>query len=128
MITRTYNISDIPYLREEFPGVDTEEWVSNKDNIALTDGSGNYSMFEKGSDGVYTGHYFFESRGRQALRVAREMLDFAFNECGLNIIRGITPLTHLGARWLSRQLGFKSYGIIQPGNGPCELFILVKEQ
>jgi hypothetical protein len=116
-----------PYLKD-FGGFEPVSWLENHDNVALTDEKGNVSLFEKGSDGVYTGHYFFVVRGKAALVLAREMLDVFFEESGAKAIRGLTPLTNLGARWMSRQLGFKGYGVVHTLTGPCELFILTKER
>lgn len=104
------------------------EWLSRPENIAITDGCGNWSLFELSSDGIYTGHYFFVVRGKVAKKLALEMLDFFFDNTGVKVLRGLTPLQKLGARWMSRQLGFKGYGVVQTANGPCELFILTKER
>lgn len=125
MIYRSYDISNVKYLREEFPCVDTRKWISLQDNIALTNGI-DYAMFEKGSDGIYNGHYFFEVRGKEAVRVAKEMLEFAFTKVGIKAIRGLTPLSNLKARWMSRRLGFKGNGVVNTDAGPCELFILTQ--
>lgn len=114
------------YMAELF-GFDPVEWLSIPDNLALTDDSGNWSLFEKGADGVYTGHYFFVIRGKAALTLAKEMLDFIDKETDIKVLRGLTPLTKLGARWMSRQLGFNSHGVVHTVNGPCELFIKMKE-
>jgi len=114
--------------RYELIGFEPREWITIKDNIALIDAENNYAMFEKGDDGYYTGHYFFNARGRKALRIAKAMLYFLFSHTDIKVVRGLTPLQKLGARWMSRQLGFKSYGVVHTQSGPCELFILVKEQ
>lgn len=108
-------------------GFEPEEWLSHPLNLALSDGDGNVSLFELGSDGIYTGHYFFIVRGKAAKRVATEMLAFFFDNTDAKAIRGLTPLTNLGARWMSRQIGFKGHGVVQTDNGPCELFIITKE-
>lgn len=104
-------------------GFEPDEWLRTTENICLSDGKGNVSLFEKGSDGIYTGHYFFVIRGKAARTLASEMLDVFFAETDARILRGLTPLTKLGARWMSRQLGFEGHGVVQTGNGPCELFI-----
>lgn len=116
-----------PYL-EDYGGFEPKAWLEDQTNLAYTDGRGNVSLFERGSDGVYTGHYFFVVRGKAALVLAREMLSCFWEESGAKAIRGLTPLTNLGARWMSRQLGFKSYGIVCRDDGPCELFILIRNE
>lgn len=115
-----------PY-QDKMKGFIPSSWLENKNNIALTDGT-NLALFEKSSDDIYTGHYFFKVRGREALQIADQMLEFFFENTNINIIRGLTPLTKLGARWLSRQLGFKGMGVIDADtNDPCELFILTRD-
>lgn len=85
-------------------------------------------MFEKSSDGIYTGHYFFVVRGKAALKLAKGMLNFFFENTNEKVLRGLTPLTNLAARWMSRQLGFKGHGVVHTASGPCELFIITKER
>lgn len=133
MIERTKNAKDLadvtePY-RNELLGFEPENWLANSNNIALTDGLKNFSLFEFELDGIYTGHYFFgNARGREALAIAKEMVREAFSNHPIKVIRGLTPLEKLGARWLSRQTGFTSHGVVQTTTGPCELFILSKDE
>lgn len=115
-----------PY-RDKMYGFEPDEWLANGFNLALTDGGGNIALFELSADGIYTGHYFFVVRGKAAKKLAIEMLTYFFDTTDAKVLRGLTPLTNLGARWMSRQIGFKGLGIIQTDNGPCELFILMKE-
>lgn len=131
MIDRSFDVEEVervtePY-RHELLGFHPKEWLDDMQNYCFSDGAGNISLFERGSDGIYTGHYFFAVRGREALKLGKEMLTRVFEETSIKVIRGLTPLQKLGARWMSRQLGFKSYGVVGTDNGPCELFILIKE-
>jgi len=132
MITRTKDVETVvkavSQYRERILGFYPEEWLSNDDNIALVDEFGNVSLFEWNYPGVYTGHYFFLVRGKEALALSREILRIVFTGYGVKVIRGITPLKHLGARWMTKKLGFKSYGIVHTPNGPEELFVLTKEE
>lgn len=114
-----------PYL--PIMGLNPQEWLKNDCNVCLTDCLGNLCMFEKVAPSVFDGHYFFKVRGKNALDLAKKMLNKFVLEFSPKIIKGLTPLEHLGARWMSRQLGFKSYGVVQTPVGPCELFILTKE-
>ena len=114
-----------PY-RHEMMGFDPDAWLNEKDNLVISDGCGNISMFEKGSDGLYTGHYFFVVRGKAALSLAKTMVEFFFSQTDAKAIRGLTPLTKLAARWMSRQIGFKGHGVVHTPNGPCELFIMTR--
>lgn len=130
MIERTFSVSLVadatePY-KDELDGFDPLSWMYHGDNIALTDGE-NVSLFGRLSDGIYTGHYFFVARGKAAVKVSFEMLDYLFKETDIQIIRGLTPLHKLGARWMNRRLGFKGVGAIDTPQGPCELFVLTKK-
>lgn len=109
--------------RDTLMGFDPDSWITNTDNVAYWDGE-NLALFEKGSDGVYTGHYFYVVRGKAAKKLALETLDIFFKEMGVDVVRGLTPLHNKAARWMSRQLGFKSAGPINTPNGYCELFVM----
>lgn len=132
MVYRTFDIEELgeamwPH-RDEVEGFEPVEWLNNQMNIALTNGEGDYGLFEYGSDGVYTGHYFFVKRGREAKALAIEMLQTMFGKYNLPFIRGLTPVENLGAKWMSRQLGFTSWGVVDTGVDLCELFIQTQEE
>lgn len=114
-----------PYRDTDY-NFDVDEFITGDGNLALTDGEGNWGLFSLTSDGVYTGHYFFEVRGRAAITLGREMLDYFFRETGEKALRGVTPLTNLKARWMSRQLGFEGHGVVKLDDEYCELFIMTR--
>jgi hypothetical protein len=118
----------VSQYRERILGFYPKEWLEDTANIALVDEKGNVALFEHNYPGVYTGHYFFSVRGKEALSLSKEILRIVFTDYNVKAIRGITPLKHLGARWMTKQLGFKSYGIVHTPNGPEELFVLTKEE
>lgn len=126
---RTHELSDIlPFIKPYLPklqGMYPEEWIGQDRNIALLD-DGDLALFEEESPGIYYGHYFFVSRGRAARVKGNRFLDELFTNHGAEIVKGLTPVENLGAKWMSRQLGFKSFGVVTPENIPCELFILSK--
>lgn len=133
MVGRTYDASLVAPAILEFLKtedlVDPIEWISNPDNIVLQNDSGDLALFEKGIKDIYSGHYFFKSRGRQAIEAGHEFLDNVFNTCyNIPILMGLIPLTHLGARWLTKRLGFTSYGIIRSSVRPYEMFIITKKE
>lgn len=110
------------FLKGERDDFDPIDWVSDHANIALVKG-GDLAIFEHELPGVVTGHYYFESRGRSAINIGQDFLGEVFDE-GVQIIRGLTPLTNLGARWMSRRLGFTSHGVVMVLNDPHELFTM----
>lgn len=108
--------------------VDPIEWLSNPDNIVLINDKDDLALFEKGVRHIYTGHYYFKSRGREAIKSGQEFLDEFFNSCyNINVLTGLVPLEHLGARWLTRKLGFTSHGVVQIDKY-YELFIITKKE
>lgn len=113
----------------EITGFDPSDWSDNLNNWALSNDNGDIALFEYEYDGVYSGHYFFFSRGKEAVKAAKSLLKsfWTMNE-DAKVIRGLTPLENLGARWMNKQLKFKSYGVIKTSVGPCELVILTKEE
>lgn len=116
------------FLKSEFL-VDPIEWVSNPANIVLQNDRGDLALFEPGIKHIYTGHYYFKSRGRAALTAGQEFLDELFNTCyNIRVITGMVPQEHLSAKWMSRRLGFMSHGDMELNNQHYELFILTKEE
>lgn len=118
------------FLKDQENSVDLIDWVADKSNIALVNEHGDLALFEKTMKDNYTGHYFFKSRGRKAINAGRDFLDEIFNTCyNIPILLGLCPLGNLGARWMSRQLGFTSYGAIDYINDKkYEMFIITKEE
>lgn len=117
-----YEMTDNLYDLEFF-----EDWASDLFNVALKNDNDDVAMFEYVKEGLYTGHYFFNSRGKMALQEAKKLLDEIFSYPEVEVIQGFTPLTKLGARWMSRQIGFASHGVILL-NEPCEYFILTRSE
>jgi hypothetical protein len=111
--------------RPEAP-FDPIAWIAHQPNIALINDNGDVALFEGENRPLVTGHYHFNSRGRQAINAGKSFLDEVFS-LNVRVIRGLTPLTNLGARWMSRQLGFTSHGVINTDTGPHELFMLTCE-
>ncbi len=133
MISRTYDANLVAPAIKHFLNsedlVDPIDWLSNPDNIVLINERGDMALFEKGVKHIYSGHYFFKSRGRAAITAGREFLDELFNTCyNIHVLTGLVPITHLGARWLTRQLGFTSHGVVDYiDNKHYELFILTQK-
>lgn len=118
----------LPTLDKDVSRLNLIETFSNPRTILLVSDDRDYSLFEWFNDSVYTGHYFFRSRGREAKKVGREMISYLFKTYPfIQMIRGLTPLEYLGARWMNKQLKFKSHGIVQTDCGPHELVMLTKE-
>lgn len=111
--------------------VDPIDWLANPTNIVLENELGDMCLFEYAftDKTVYSGHYFFKSRGRQAIVSSRNFLDELFNSgYNVNVLLGMVPLTNKAARWITRQIGFKSYGYEEVRGTEYELFIMTKKE
>lgn len=84
------------------------------------------SLFEEKSKGIYFGHYFFRSQGRDALVSAKEILNFAFNDVVKTVI-GMTPTENKKALWFTRQLGFTMMDVVSSELGDLQISMLTKE-
>lgn len=133
MITRNYDPDALwatmfPY-ENELKGFHPKEWLEDEQNVCLTDGNGNFTLFQRFMPEVVMGHYFLKVRGREALNLCKEFLKEIFTgPYNVSIIQGITPHNKLGALWMNKQLGFKSAGTVETEIGPHELVVLSKLQ
>ncbi len=101
------------------------EWFEIPGNICLVDDN-DFALFTLEYPGFYWGHYCFESRGKEAKQKGLFFLREMFTKHGAKLIGGLTPIENKPARWMTRQLGFKSYGFQETPVGVCELFIKEK--
>jgi hypothetical protein len=129
---RTYNAEKLQQVAEphseDWIGFDADELLSNPLNICLTnEEESDFSLFEYDRAGIYTGHFIYTSRGKAALRFGQKCLEVIFSDFPVTLIKGLTPVEHLGARWLSRKLGFQSFGVIDTIKGPHELVMLTRK-
>lgn len=116
-------ISLYPQAKE----LDCDKWVGDTNNIMLRSGDST-GIFAYEYPGLYTGHYFFRVRGREAINLAKEMLDEMFNKYDAKAIRGLTKTNNKPALWITRQLGFKSCGLVITENGEHEMFVLTRNK
>ena len=107
--------------------IDLVQWLLDYNNIALTNGD-DYCLFELDSPGVYSGHYFCNNHGRKVIDFSKECLNYIFTETPCRVLKGLTPEDKKAAKWMSRQVGFTSYGIVTTDLGPHTLFILTKKE
>lgn len=132
---RTYDIDKVTaavtQYAEEVVGFDPEQWLEDANNIALINENNDIALFEKQQDLRRTvcGHYFFFSRGKEAIKAARQFLEEIFSEAYLvETITGLTPENHKGALWMNKKLGFQEHGLVDTVIGPCRFVLLTKQQ
>lgn len=130
---RTFDTSLITKATQQYSkeivGLNVEEWVKNELNIALTNDNGDVAMFESQPffPDIVFGHYFFFSRGKDAVKASHKFLKELFiNYYPIGII-GFTPEEHKGALWLNRHLGFKDHGRVDTIIGPCRFVVMTKD-
>jgi hypothetical protein len=105
-----------------------EGWVANKNHIMLVEDN-NVGLLTHEYPGLYTAHWFFHVRGRDAIKLAQRMLYEGFKTYGVKAIRGLTRADLKAARWAVRQVGCKSYGMLTMENGEdYELFCTTAEE
>lgn len=101
---------------------DVEDWFSKTENYALKEGD-NISFGEYKSPGVYWVHFCFDTaKGRDAINLTKRMFSEFCKTCPVRIAIGLIHLDNRKARWLIRQVGFKSLGEVETENGRCEMF------
>lgn len=132
MVERSYDADLLCSALEPYPELigedfDPNEWVENEENVLLHEDD-NCGIFEHEYPGVYSGHYFFKVRGKEAHDLAIKMLKAMFETHGARTIKGMTPTEKLGARMLTRRLGFTSYGLYDTPYGEYELFVLTIDE
>lgn len=128
---RTFNADAVwdavSQVKEASDNFNPLPWLSNISNIALMNENGDIALFERQDTDIVCGHYFFFSRGKEALRAAKDFLQEIFTgRYNVNTIVGITPLDNKGALWMNKRLKFSSYGQIDTSVGPCEFVSLFK--
>lgn len=131
---RTYDVNKVKaataqYARE-IEGFHPEEWLANKKNIALINDNDDVALFEHQADLLNTvcGHYFFFSRGKEAVKAAEQFLEEVFETTYVQIITGLTPSDHKAALWMNRRLGFSQHGEVSTVIGPCKFVVLTKQE
>ena len=128
---RTFEENDVvPAVAQyahRITGFYPKEWLEDNKNVALINDRGDVALFEYYSKGVYTGHYFFWSRGKEAVSSAEDFLSEFFTEYDVEVLQGWTPLVNRGARWMNKRLGFKSYGVLL-FEDPCEHVMMTKQE
>lgn len=116
-----------PYPELIPPDTDFQAWLSDTNNVMLADGD-SVGLAVHEYPGVYTGHYFFRVGGRQALNLARSMMEWMVENKGAKAFTGITPADNKAARWFNRNLGFTSFGLVDSARGLHEMFCITADE
>lgn len=122
----------ISQYADEIVGFDPLTWTENQSNVALINDNEDIALFERlplNPVAVF-GHYFFWSRGKEAVKAAKHFLEEIFNgDYNVKVIIGLTPVDHKAALWMNRQLGFtETEGILPHETGDVKMVTLTKQE
>lgn len=113
-----------PDLAHYYENFDASDWLSDDRNVVLAE-EGSIGVFEYNIPRVFTAHYMFRKhRGKDAKALSLDMLREMRHKYDAKVIRGIIEVENRASRWMTRQLGFTSYGIEETKVGPCEIFCM----
>lgn len=105
---------------------DIEKVLSKEDNLMFISGR-NAGLAIYDAPGIYTVHWYYEARGREAINLGKDMIGLLFANHDAKLLRGLIKTKLKASRWACRQLGFKSYGTIMfPENDENEFFCMTK--
>lgn len=115
-----------PLIRPTIGGngvLDASTLLADTRNVCLMD-DGGAAMFAWRGPGIFEGHSFFRVRGTEAISLGKSLLTTMFKDYGARMVWGLTPLPLRHVRWFNRKLGFRSQGVTETPEGPCELFVM----
>lgn len=115
---------------DEIVDFDPRVWTEDQSNVALTNDNEDIALFQRQELNPIAvfGHYFFWSRGKEAVKAAKDFLREVFTQdYGIEVIMGLTPVTHKGALWLNKQLGFTNLEIVPSHVGDLQMVTLTKK-
>ena len=132
MVERSFDLellleaTDLPYIhttREDF-----KRWFENPKNLMFAEGR-NVGLATYEYPGMYSLHWYYEVRGREAIELGKKMVRNLFDNYGAETLRGFIRMDLKASRWAVRQVGFNSYGILTfPDGEDNELFMVTKDE
>lgn len=97
-------------------------FLADRMNVCLIEGQGG-ALFVWRGPGIFEVHVFFEQRGKEVLRLSREMLEILRRDYGAKLFWAAVPVTSRHVIMFTRLMGWKSQGLADLSHGRCELFI-----
>ena len=115
-------------VRDICPLEDLATWYTLPKCLMLIDGQ-DVGLATYDYPGVYTVHWYYQSRGRDAIELAKKMCALMFTDYGAQALRGIIKHRLKASRWATRQVGFKSTGFVTDAHGEeCEVLCATKDE
>lgn len=117
------DVEDINRWNERDLGyeVDFSEFLENEMNVCLIEGEGG-AFFAWRGPGIFEAHAFFSQRGREVISLSHAMLGIMRRNYGAQLFWSLVPTEARHAVIYCRLLGWKSFGIVRPPQGECEIF------
>jgi hypothetical protein len=100
-------------------------WPAVRGCCVLSNGEDAVAIFEQTEPGRWQSHTMFAEtcRGKRAVETGKEMVAWMFNQRGVDVLWGATPMKNKPARWFNRQLGAVVIGHDDyEAEGPVEIF------
>lgn len=108
---------------------DFKLWMCIPYNVMLVEGEDvGLGTFEY--PGVYSVHWYYKNaRGREAINLGKKMCKYLFDKCDAKTLRAFVSEDLKASRWATRQVGFKSLGMIKfPDSKQAdELYYMTKQ-
>lgn len=101
---------------------DFDSFLSDTNNVCLVSGEGG-AIFVWRGPGIYEVHVFFEQRGREVLKLSRDILEIMRKDHGARLFWAAVPVTSRHVIMFTRLMGWKSQGFGDFPQGRCELFL-----
>ncbi len=121
-IQRIIHEIDTSPLNRGLRGVD---WVANPLNVALFYGD-DMALFDYITPGHYEGHFFFQSRGKEAVEVAKILTQKMFEHGALMIV-GYVPFINRRAGVIAHAAGYHYAGNKMTEHGPVRVYLNAPE-
>lgn len=102
-------------------GLKGSDWLADSRNIALAYGD-DLALFDYVQDGIYEGHFCFQSRGKEAVNVTRILTERMMEDAALLI--GKVPVAHRKAGVIARSAGWAYHGIAETEDGPMLVYYM----
>jgi hypothetical protein len=123
---RRASIEDVEAINEWFwrdsgKRGDFSQFFDDQMSVCLIAGEGG-AMFVWRGPGIFEVHVFFEQRGKEVLRISREMLKIMREQHGGKLFWAAVPVESRHVIMFTRLMGWKSQGVACLSHGYCELF------
>ncbi len=122
-IERIIREIDTSPLNRGLRGID---WVNTPGNVALFHGD-DLALFDYDGPGLYRGHFFFLSRGKEAVEVAKILTQRMFDEFAALMIIGHVPVINRKAGVIARLAGYHYAGNKMTEHGPVRVYLNAPE-